>query len=1042
MTGYQLAPFQRRTWLLGGADHLLVHQVAVTIAGPLDVLRLGQALDQVAARHEGLRTSYPLRPGVRYPVQVVEETARIELQYTDLSGLPRAMRQSGAAGLHQAALDRAPRAQQAGRWEVMLVRLEAQLHELILLVPALVADLPSVALVLQETARCYGRPGAAGEEEPAQFVQFSEWQNQLQAEGNAEAARYWQQLSLDERRSAPLPFERKPAAAAPEMTEVPLPAGRADRLTALAARHCLSAEALVLACWTALLWHYLDRPGTVLLGRTEPGRNFEPVRGMVGPLAKMLPLATQPRTGTSLLAYARQVDQALRLAEGWQDYFDWKTGKEGPALAAVHHFDAGFEYNALGNAVLRAGETTFAVSRLFSCNDAFKIKLFCHHWQETLRLDLCVQPGWFVPGSVACVTRQLAEVIDKAVEDPGTPLEALLVATGNEVLRSEAPAGTRLWTSVTAWFAATVARHGRHDALKVDGRTFSYDALDRMANGVAACLTRRYATGPGDIVAIRSHRNEKMIAALLGILKTGAAYLPVDPSTPPARLAYLLGDSRAKVLLTDEVPAEADLPATPYLLLGEELVEPAGAAPAVAVTATDPAYVIYTSGSTGQPKGVVVTHGSLTNYLAWFAGSFGLTAADQTLLFASIAFDLSYTALWSSLVNGCTLHLAGESAYFDPLALQQYLARENVTFLKITPSQFGLLVNDAAFAQTAGRFSLRLIVTGGEPIKVQDVEKYFAHHPGVQFVNHYGPTETTIGILAQPFGAAGFGGYQSKPVVGRPVSGNQVYILRDGRTLQPVGITGEICVAGESLAAGYLNREALTAEKFTANPFDPGGRLYRTGDLGRLLPDGTVELLGRSDCQVKINGYRVEPGEIEQALLGFPGVEEAAVLARTEAGGEKSLVAFLRSPRAVDGPRLRQYLKEYLPDFMIPTHLMTFPAFPLLPNGKTDNQALLAQGDQALRSQADHTPPHTELEKQLARVWQHVLGTDRVGVHSNFFEQGGNSLKMIAMLRQLSELFPGRITVADLFKYNTIHSIATFLGGEAAPEGPIEAFEV
>jgi acyl-coenzyme A synthetase/AMP-(fatty) acid ligase len=439
---------------------------------------------------------------------------------------------------------------------------------------------------------------------------------------------------------------------------------------------------------------------------------------------------------------------------------------------------------------------------------------------------------------------------------------------------------------------------------------------------------------------------------------------------------------------------------------------------------------------------VVVTHGSLTNYLAWFAGSFGVTEADQTLLFASIAFDLSYTALWSSLVNGCTLHLAGESAYFDPLAMQQYLARETVTFLKITPSQFGLLVNDAAFAQTAGRFSLRLIVMGGEPIKVQDVEKYFARHPGVQFVNHYGPTETTIGILAQPFDAGSFGGYQSKPVIGRPVSGNQVYLLRDGRTLQPVGLTGEICVAGESLAAGYLNREALTAEKFTADPFAPGGRMYRTGDLGRLLPDGTVELLGRSDFQVKINGYRVEPGEIERVLLRFPGVAEAAVLARTEAGGEKSLVAFLRSPQAVDGPRVRQYLKEYLPDFMIPAHLLTFPAFPLLPNGKTDNRALLEQGDQALRSQADYTPPHTELEKQLARVWQHVLNTDRVGVHSNFFEQGGNSLKMIAMLRQLSELFPGRITVADLFKYNTIHSIATFLGGEAAPGGPIEAFEV
>jgi amino acid adenylation domain-containing protein len=437
------------------------------------------------------------------------------------------------------------------------------------------------------------------------------------------------------------------------------------------------------------------------------------------------------------------------------------------------------------------------------------------------------------------------------------------------------------------------------------------------------------------------------------------------------------------------------------------------------------AYVIYTSGSTGKPKGVLISHSSLVNYAHWFISKYEIKKTDRTLLFSSIAFDLCYTTLWSSLLSGAALHIHKESEYLDPVAFTGDLIANKITFIKLTPSHFNLIARDPEFDTKNDKYGLRLIVLGGEEIIAEDVEEYLQYNPAVQFVNHYGPTESTIGILTKNISKENISQFRQKTVLGRSNAGNKVFILdQQARRLCAIGETGEICVSGKGLAAGYLNRRELTAEKFIANPLLDEVLMYRTGDLGRCMPDGNIEFLGRKDFQVKIRGYRIETGEIEQALLDYSGVQDASVQVSQQDGTEeKLLVAFIKSKNKIKNSSLSDHITGKLPHYMIPSSFIVLPSFPLLPNGKLDRKALLEMvGQQSTRK--EYVAPRNNTERILANIWQDVLTTGQAGVKDNFFELGGHSLKAAQLVSRIYKVFNKKIELRSVFDSPTIAQLA------------------
>jgi amino acid adenylation domain-containing protein len=1029
MEGYQLTAFQKRTWVLQNCGYQPYNQVTVTICGPLDREVLKQALARTVAAHDILRTAFTPQPGNIYPVQVIGEA------YEPL--------------IHE---DVTPVFMHGQPLHASLSKGNDDLHTLKLSLPSMASDIPAMMIVLNDICKYYQRLSAgqapADEEENVQFTQFSEWQNELKDEPDEEGIAYWKRMvHAGLQADLSLPFELQASVADKDVAvaEVALDASTIKAIENAAASADLSVENFLFSCWNALLWHYAGQPESMVTGKTQNGRYFDVFEKIAGPLFKILPFQTRPSATTRFIDFARALEVEAKVIDGWQEYFNWKKDNAGQGLEDVHHFAAAFEYNRLPASILEAGHTSFAVHELYSCNDVFKLKLLCTHWEETLKLQLYYQPAILDEHSILCIKKQFAGVLDKAVATPDITLENILQAAPEEVLAAApAPVGLPAHHTVLHWFESTVTKHGERTALKYGEEKLSCAALDRLANRIANHLIAQYGIQKGDIIMLRCGRNEKMVPALLGIMKTGAAYLPVDHTYPPARLKFIMEDSGAKLLLTDKFPAQLELDPNFCVLLNDDLLQHAtdDSNPWRDIGPDDPVYVIYTSGSTGQPKGVVIGQRSLVNYLSWFTGSFSIGVADETILFASIAFDLCYTSLWSAIVCGCTLHIVQDSEFFDPAEIHALLQKEPVSYVKITPSQFSLLMNDPAVESRLAQHSLRLILLGGEPPKVAEIEQYLAVKPATQFVNHYGPTETTIGVIACPISLETVKKYKAKPVVGKPVTNNTIYILKDGKQLQPTGITGEICVSGKGLAIGYLNRDQLTSEKFIDNPVEPGQRLYCTGDLGRLLPDGTIELLGRSDFQVKIRGYRVELGEIEKVLNVYDGIEEAIVLPKKDQHGEQYLVAYLQTQEPPVVQQLRQFLKEQLPDFMVPAKFLNYQKFPLLPNGKTNRKALMEEEGSAAGSQVEYIPPATEVERQLVAIWENILGVTQVGIHDNFFDHGGNSLRMIQMLRKLSDIYPGKISLTDLFKYNTVSSIAAFLGQEEVKSEAIETFEV
>jgi amino acid adenylation domain-containing protein len=592
----------------------------------------------------------------------------------------------------------------------------------------------------------------------------------------------------------------------------------------------------------------------------------------------------------------------------------------------------------------------------------------------------------------------IMDALPAQLEVPVGRLQFLTDAEKGQVLRqfNDTAAEYPRHKTVVQLFEEQAAEHPGNIALNERGFTLTYQQLNEQANQVAAYLIGQHNIQPGDIVAVQLNRSAGMVVAILGILKAGAAYLPIDPGYPQERIAYMVADSRCK-LVVDEKALQSF--ATVQQQYGN-------ANPAAVAGPQHMAYVIYTSGSTGQPKGVMVAHQSLCNYCTWYRGHFALTAADRTTLYVGVGFDVSVMEIFPCLATGAALYVVPDEIRLDVEALSAFYDAQQISIAYLPPR---IAEN---FLQVPNQ-SLRCLTTGGDKLNVYVPTRY-------SFQNNYGPTEATIMVTNYPVTAQ----LPNIPI-GKPIANTQLYIVNDSGEPCAVGMPGEICIAGDALAMGYLNQPELTAEKFVPNPFAADGRLYKTGDQGRWLPDGNILFLGRTDGQVKIRGHRVELGEIEAALQSHPAVDNAVVKARTGHDGEKELVAYIISQQGMeDGSVLHKYLNGKLPPYMVPAYFVPLEALPINANGKVDRKKLPDPEGIGLAVGVEYVAPRNETEEKLVRIWQELLGREKIGIKDNFFAIGGHSLNATRLASYIRREFNVNLPLPTLFNNTTIENIA------------------
>ncbi|MGW7416489.1 amino acid adenylation domain-containing protein, partial [Streptomyces sp. NPDC054863] len=1053
---------QQRLWFLGeleGPSGLYNIPLTLRLTGDLDHDALRAALTDVITRHEALRTVFPSVDGS--PSQCILGPDAIDLQ------LPTAEVPEGE--LEQAVADESHRPFDLAREIPLRARLFAVApkdHVLVVVLHHVAGDGWSLAPLARDISTAYaarsdGR-APTWEPLPVQYADYTLWQRELLGDpddpGSLHHAQlaHWRQALADLPEELALPGDRPRLPVASHRggtARLHINADLHQQLSALARAEGVTMY-MVLNAAVATLLSRLGSGTDIPIGTSVAGRTDESLDELVGFFVNTLVIRTDVSGNPSFREVLRRVREQSLGALAHQDMpFERLVEDLAPARSMARH--------PLFQIMLGLQNTTSPVLDLPGLDTAW---LSSGDQPAKFDLDIQLQEAFAPQGrpsgltgvityatdlfdhaTVVTLVERLLRLLDAVATDtarPVTGIDLLSPAERSQVLvewndtAHEVPAST-----LPELFQAQAARTPDATALVFEDSEVSYADLNARANQLARLLVT-HGAGPEQLVALTLPRSTDLIVAVLAVLKTGGAYLPIDPDHPADRIAHLLTDARPALLVTTEaVRPEGNVPSEmnvrpegnlPQLVLDDPHTAgvldglPAGdlddAERHGPLLPAHPAYVIYTSGSTGLPKGVAITHQGVVNYIArtWHAYPH---LSGSTLLHASIAFDLGVTALYGALTSGGRLHIVT----WDE-TLPATLADHEITFLKATPSHLAFLQTLPGNWAPTGRLML-----GGEPLRTEQLQQWHRDHPDVPVVNHYGPTETTVGCTDHlvhatdhSVNATGETSHGIAPI-GRPMWNTQTYVLDPALRPVPPGTPSELYVAGAQLARGYLHRPALTAERFVANPYGtPGERMYRTGDLARWTTAGRLEHLGRADDQVKIRGFRIEPGEIEAALTSHPAVSQAALLVREDIPGDKRLIGYVvPTTPDVDSATLRAHVAGLLPDYMVPSAVMVLDALPLTANGKLDRHALPAL---AYETTGGSREPRTLQEQLLCQVFAGILGLPHVGVDDNFFDLGGHSLLAVRLVSRIRTVLGAEVPIRALFENPTAAGLAARLG--------------
>ncbi len=1057
---YPLSYGQQALWFL---HQLMPGELSFNVAGAVRVLgevspsALRQAFQQVVDRHPSLRTTFHVVDG--QPVQRIHEHLEAPLQEIDAATWSEDR-------LHDYLTQEARRAFDLERGpaiRMILLRRAEQEHILLLAVDHIATDFWSMAVLADEMLTLYlsalsGVP-ASLPPLPIRPVDAVHWQmERLRGPEGESLSAYWLEQLAGELPLLDLPTDRpRPSIQTyqGDAERLILPPHLAEALKALARAHGTTLYAVLLAAFQVLLHRYSGQDD-LLVGSVMAGRGHPDLEGLVGyfvnPVALRADLSGDP-TFTALL------EQVWQTVLGGIEHQDYPLALLAERLRLTRDLsrspifetmfilqkaqvleEQGLSAFALGlpDARLVVGGLTLESMPLGGQPAQFDLTLMMAETGDSLAASLHYNTALFDPVTVRRMLSHFQTVLEGITAAPDQPVSAIPLLDPQErhQLLVEWNQTHRDYPSdrcIHHLFEAQVKRTPDAVAVACQGQVLTYRQLNRRANQVAHAL-QELGVGPDVLVGIYVERSVEMVVGLLGVLKAGGAYVPLDPAYPPERIAFMLEDSGASVLLTQKQLAPTlPLHAALVLYLDAEWDSLDGRGthnPSSPVAPDHLAYVIYTSGSTGKPKGVQVLHRGVVNFLCSLRQEPGLTRQDVLLAVTTLSFDIAGLELYLPLVVGARVEIATREEASDAVLLMGRLAESGATVMQATPATWRMLIE----AGWQGDPHLR-ILCGGEALPRELATQLLARCGGLW--NMYGPTETTIWSTLHRVEVA------DGPIpIGRPIANTQVYLLDSRLEPVPIGVAGELYIGGDGVARGYLNRPELTAERFVPDPFsaDPHARLYRTGDLARYRADGTIDFLGRADDQVKVRGFRIELGEIEAALSGHPAVQQSAVVVRQDGTGEKRLVAYLvpREDQPVPTPGdLRSFLRSTLPEYMIPALFVALDEMPLTANGKVNRRALPAPLDARPDLAATYVAPRTEMEAELAQMVADVLGLERVGVHDSFFDLGGNSLLATRLIFQVRERFQTPVLLRSLFEEPTVAGLAYAI--EAGQQGGLFA---
>jgi amino acid adenylation domain-containing protein len=1048
---------QQRLWFLDQLDpgnSFYNVPRALRFKGPINRPALEQSLTEITRRHEALRTTFPSDNGE--PVQVIGTPGPVRIPLVDLCHLADDERENAARQIAASEAATGFDLALGPLLRVVVIRLSAEDNLVLLTMHHIVTDGWSMGVLIKEVTTLYdsfsrGRPSPLPELQ-VQYADFSYWQQQrLRGEELEKHLGYWRRqlgdapTELDLPTTWPRPLLQSHRGASQQLR---IPKSLADALKTLGRHEGTTTFMTLLAAFNVLLYRYTNQ-SDILVGTPIANRNHEELEALIGFFVNTLVLRTSFTSASMTFREAlRQVRETTLGAYAHQDLpFERLVEELQPErnLSRTPLFQVMFILQNVPSAELQLSGLTLSAQDVYTATAKFDLSWTAIETEQGIMGSIEYNSDIFSASAIELMSGHLLRLAASFVANPDARISDLpMLSEAEQKLLLEE------WNDTTVERGVELCAHRMFEqqvkltpdgiAVVFEEQQLNYSELNRRANQLAHHL-RELGVGPESHVAISLERSVEMLVALVGVLKSGAAYVPIDPAYPMERKAFMLEDSLAEVVI---IQSEADAPAfnaerTRFLCLDAEQDAIARQSDDNLSTGVEPhnlAYIIYTSGSTGRPKGIGLPHLALTNLIEWHRET--LSNKARTMQFASLSFDASFHEMFAAWTTGGTLFLIPEMIRMDPSALAAMIDEHEIEKIILPVVMLQEIARERADSKESLN-SLKEIITTGEQLQLTGaIRKLFERLHDCTLHNHYGPSETHV-VTAYNFDRAA-SEWPSLPPIGKPISNTRVYVLDEHQRLVPTEVYGEIYIGGDCLARGYFERPELTAERFIPDPYslNGGDRLYRTGDVGRYLSDGNIEYVGRRDNQVKIRGFRVELGEVEAALARQAFVREVVVIVREDTVGDKRLVAYVvtdsgMGEQAVEGRgrsseptlgEMRATLGEHLPDYMIPSAFVMLDALPLTPNGKIDRRALPAPDGTRDALKREYVAPRNRIEEDVVGIWEQVLGVERVGVEDNFFELGGHSLKATQVVSRLQKLHGDRVRLRDLFATPTVRGLA------------------
>ena len=1055
LKGFRLSVQQERLWSFWKENPVYRAQCAVLINGKLDRSLFLTTFQSIIDRYGILRTAFCYLPHTEVPLQVVATHAELSCPIVDLCNIYQAEQYTLLEEHFSTLLHVNIDLRHETLLRANLIYMSEECHMLCISLPSLCADSTTLTQLIQLLGRMYSarRKGEYTGEEPLQYVDVSAWQDTLLTSEDIDLqSQYWRQEDWSDLRAAPLPFTRTYSSErndlpseqsglfTPEIFGIDVEESLITRLQLLAQRLHVSVSSLLLASWYILLWRLGDG-GSGIVGVSCNGRIYEELADALGHYTRTVPMFVALKDNLSFEHIVHLTDNAWQEAVEQQIYFTWESmnSSQTDNQKTLPFFPICFEYDTWPDSFL-SEELTFSLWQRYCCIDPFALKLLAICVGDHLQLFFHYDSQKFSKERIEHLSDLIEEILKSTVNNPYAEIRSLQILPDfmhRELLQlSCAPRVSQSPEGIHQLFEAQVV--DKQDCLAVinGDEQLTYVALNTLANQLAQILLRQGA-GPGVIIGLYSYRSIHMIIGMLAILKSGGAYVPLDPDIPSTRLIYQLNNAHASMLLAQQKLLPGILTWEGKVLCLEtgiqEMRQESGLNQPSLSRPDDLAYVIYTSGSTGAPKGVMVQHQNLTNYTLALCQLAGWEAGLQFATVSTLSADLGNTAIFCALASGGCLQVLDYSTITSGAAFAEWATHHPIDVLKIVPSHLSALLADH---QAQPLLPHRTLILGGEVFPWNLVRQLHAWNCTI--MNHYGPTETTIGVLVHILDqvdrarALGEGEPGIGPItvpLGLPIANIEAYILDNRLQIVPLEVVGELYLAGAGLSLGYIYQPEQTAERFVPHPFSskPGARLYKTGDLVCYTSARQIEFVGRRDYQIKLRGYRIELGEIDAVLRTHENVWDAVTVLSENVTGTPHMVSYVveRQQTKLTSEVLYSFLSERLPGPMVPSMFVLMDTLPLTINGKIDRSRLpVPQQDRDEEDALVRLPPRGQIEEILVEIWKELLGVSSLGVHDNFFHLGGHSLLATQLIARVRSVTQKELSILRLFTSPTIAAMA------------------